>query len=353
LGEQKRRGWRGLIDVLKQAAAEWSGDRSPQLAAALAYYVLFSVAPLLVLATALLAFFYGRQAASGQLIGQVSQFVGPRIAGVLQEILTAANKPRSGLAATVISTVVLIVGATSAFSSVQTALNQIWEVEPKPGRGILGIARDRLPTFLLLAAVGALLVASLALTAALGGLTKTFGGTPVVGAVLGQAVNLVVFIAVLTLLFSLVYKVLPDARIGWGDVWLGALVTSVLFAVGQLLIGLYLSYSSVGSAYGAAGSLVALLVWLNYSGQAFLFGAELTQVVAIRRGSQIEPSKRAQRLQAPCAPPDESVRRADRRASSTGSGASAYRCRAGSSENGCGRRCPRAPRWGGTCSCPG
>jgi membrane protein len=306
MAEEKRGGRRGFVDVLKQAAAEWSGDRSPQIAAALAYYVLFSVAPLLVLATALLAFVYGQKAASGQLIGQVSQFVGPRIADVLQQILVAANRPRSGIVATVVSTVLLVVGATSAFASVQTALNQIWEVEPKSGRGILGIVRDRVPTFLLLAAVGALLVASLALTTALSGVAKVLGGAPVVGAVLAQAVNLVVFVAVLTLLFSLVYKVLPDARIGWGDVWLGALVTAVLFAVGQLLIGLYLSFSSVGSAYGAAGSLVALLVWLNYSGQAFLFGAELTQVVAVRRGSKIEPSKRAQRIQAPCAPPDES-----------------------------------------------
>jgi membrane protein len=294
---------RGLVGILKEAAAEWSGDRSPQIAAALAYYILFSIAPLLVLATAVAGLFYGRQGASGAIIGQASRFVGPRIAGVLQQILSAASQPRSGWFATVVSAVLLVVGATSAFASVQSALNEIWEVEPRPGRGWRGFVRDRVPTFVLLLAVGALLVVSLAATTALGGVTHFVGGAGLAGAVLAEVVNLAVFVVVLTVLFALVFKVLPDARIGWRDVWVGAVVTAVLFGLGQLLIGLYLSYATVGSTYGAAGSIVALLVWLNYSGQAFLFGAELTQVEAARRGSHIEPSRDAQRISDPCAPP--------------------------------------------------
>jgi membrane protein len=301
--EEKKHGFAGVLQVLKQAAKEFSGDSSPQLAAALAYYTLFSIAPLLVLATAVAAFIYGPKAASGQIVGQASKIVGPRLALILQQILVAASKPRAGVIASVISVVTLVAGATGAFASVQTALNQIWEVEPKPDRGIMGIVRDRVPTFLLLFAVGALLVLSLGANTVLSALGRSTASFGPFGAVAGEVVSSLVFLAIMTILFALVFKVLPDAKIGLRDVLPGAAVTAVLFAVGQLLIGLYLSFVSVGSAYGAAGSLIAMLVWLNYSAQSFLFGAELTQVETARRGLRRDPSRNARRIGEPCAPP--------------------------------------------------
>lgn len=303
MAEGMRGRLRTMLDVLKKTAAEFGGDHSPQVAAAMAYYTLFSIAPLLVLATALAGFVYGQGPARERILAQAASLAGPRVAEVLGEILTAASQPRSGLVATLIGAVTLVVGATGAFVSVQTALNQIWEVRPKPGRGFLGVLRDRVPGFLLLFVVGALLIVSLVASTWLAALADAVGDAGFAGSVVAQAGEYLLFVVVMSVLFAIVFKVLPDARVGWRDVWAGAVLTALLFAVGQLLIGMYLTYVSVGSAYGAAGSLIALLVWLNYSAQVFLFGAELTQVQTARRGSRIEPSRNAVRLQEPCTPP--------------------------------------------------
>lgn len=301
MGEAKRTGGAGVAQVLRQTAAEWAADRSPEIAAALAYYALFSIAPLLVLATAAAGLLYGKQAASGAVLTQVSKMVGPRVALVLQDILVAASRPRAGLIASIVGVVTIIVGATGLFASVQSALDRVWKVEPRPGRGVSGVLHDRLPTFLLLLAVGALVVASLAASTWLGSVMRR-APAGALGGVAAQGADFLLFVAVMTVLFALVFKTLPDARIAWRDVWLGGAVTAALFAVGQLLIGLYLTFVSVGSLYGAAGSLIALLVWLYYSAQVFLFGAELTQIEAARRGSRIEPASNARRVAEPCTP---------------------------------------------------
>jgi membrane protein len=289
---RKRRGLGGVVIVVRRTAEAWSADRSPQLAAALAYYTLFSIAPILVLATALAGFVYGRSG-GGRLLALAARFAGPRIAAVLQQILVSAARPYGGLIATIVGVATVLVGAVGAFSAVQAALDQIWGVEPRPDRGIIALVLDRLPGFLLLLAVGVLLVASLAATAIVSGLVRAIPSAGIPGQVLAAASDSLLFLVVMTLLFALVFKVLPDVHIPWRDVWVGGVVTALLFAVGQLLTGLYLSVVGVGSAYGAAGSLIALLVWLYYSAMTFLFGAEMTRIVAERRGSRIQPATNA------------------------------------------------------------
>ncbi len=283
----------GAADVVKAALAAWSADRSPQIAAALAYYTLFSIAPLLLLAAQVAGFFYGRSGGA-HFLSLARAFVGARVTLVLRQILLAGSRHRAGQAATLFGTVTLLVGASGAFACVQSGLDQVWGVRPKPGRGVKGVVADRLPTFLLLGVVGALFAVSLLATALISRLHAAVPAVGAVGQLLAESANAALVIALMTVLFALVFRVLPDAEIAWRDVWLGALVTAVLSAVGQALIAAYLSMATVGTAFGAAGSLIAVLVWLYYSGLVFLLGAEFTKVIATRRGSEIRPSPDAQ-----------------------------------------------------------
>jgi membrane protein len=279
--------------VLKTAALEWVRDKIPQMGAALAFYSVLSIAPLLIIAIAVAGLVFGEQAASGQLDAQIREFVGEEGAGAVKEMLANAQKPGGGILATVVGVVTLLIAATGVFGQLQDSMNTIWEVEPKPGRGIWGLIKDRFLSFSMVFGIGFLLLVSLILSSVLSALGGAFEQVLPVPAALLQGVELLVSFTVITLLFAMIYRFLPDVEIAWGDVWVGSVLTALLFTVGKFAIGLYLGRSSYGSAYGAAGSLVVLLVWIYYSSQILFFGAEFTKAYANQKGSRIRPDEDA------------------------------------------------------------
>ncbi len=283
-----------LVTLPKETLSEWYNSDTFQLGAALAYYGIFAIAPTLVIALAIAGMIFGPEAAQGHLQSRLEQIVGPTVASAIEKTLSSAHTTGGGWLATCISAVVLVFGAIGLFSQLQSALNSIWGVAPKPGRGIWGAVLDRLLSFLVVVCFVVLLVLSLAANAALSFVIHFFPAEELPGSIyLWQALRWVVSLALLTGLFAVIYKVLPDARISWRDVWVGAIATALLFTLGNYLIGLYLSRSSVASAYGAAGSLVIILLWVYYSSQIVLLGAVFTKVYARRRGQRIEPSENA------------------------------------------------------------
>jgi len=298
----------GIGSLLRDAFYAWIDDKAPALGAALAYYTVFALAPLLIIVIAIAGLAFGREAAQGQILSQIEGLVGEQGGRAVQAMLENARQPGPGIVASAIGLITLIIASTGVFAQLQVSLDTIWRVTPKPGRGILGIIRDRLLSFLMVIVAGFLLLVSLVLSAALAALGKFFSYLlPVPEGVL-HGVNFVVSFAVITLLFAAIYKVLPDAKISWSDVWIGAAVTSLLFSLGKFVIGLYLGKGSVASAYGAAGSLVIILVWVYYSAQILLYGAEFTAVYAIRYGSRIVPTENAVSLNpAVCEPPERSL----------------------------------------------
>lgn len=284
-----------IFDILKTTFKEWNEDKASRLAAALAYYTIFSIGPLILVMIAIAGLVFGEQAARGELEGQIEGAVGPQVAQTIQGILESLNQKESGIIATVVGVVTLILGAVGLFGQLQGSLNTIWEVQPKQGRGIMGMMKDRLIAFSMVLLIGLLLVASLLVTAALALISSQLAYLvpPGLGFV-WQLLNFLVAFALTVVLFALIYKVLPDVKIAWRDIWLGAAFTALLFAIGRLALGLYLGSGSVGSAYGAAGSLVVLLVWIYYSAQILFFGAEFTQVYANRYGSRVAPKDYAE-----------------------------------------------------------
>ena len=284
----------GVIDLFKAALADWSEDKASRLAASLSYYSAISLAPLLIVLLGIAGLTIGREAASGQITSQLQGLLGEQSARVIQDIIANANKPSTGIISTVIGTVILLLGASGVFGALQDGLNTVWEVQPKPGRGVLGIIKDRFLSMAMVLGVGFLLLVSLVLSAALSALGKYLGGLLPLPSLILQIINFVVSFGVITLLFALMFKVLPDVEISWRDVWIGAAITAGMFAVGKLLIGLYLGRSAVGTAYGAAGSLIVILIWIYYSAQILFFGAELTQVYTNRYGSRLKPARNAE-----------------------------------------------------------
>ena len=282
-----------IMALLKETFAEWNNDKASRLAAALAYYTVFSLAPLLIIAIAIAGAVFGEEAARGEIVTQIQGLVGKEGAKFIETAIENASKPDTGSIASIISVVVLLFGASGLFAQLQDALNTIWEVQPKPNLGLWAIIRTRFLSFTMVLGVGFLLLVSLILSAGLAGVVNFFGHLlPGVGFLL-QLTNFILSFAVTTILFGLIYKVLPDAKITWSDVWIGAIITSLLFSIGRFLLGLYLGNSSFGSTYGAAGSVVIILAWVNYAAQILFFGAEFTQVYARRFGSQIVPDKNA------------------------------------------------------------
>ncbi|GMU01597.1 hypothetical protein KH5H1_57170 [Corallococcus caeni] len=272
--------------LLKQTLSEWVDDNVPAQAAALAYYTLFSVAPMLIIAIGVAGLVFGREAAQGALQSQLQGLLGDAGAKVVEDLVASASRPSSGILATVVGILVLGFAATGVFVQLQDSLNAIWKVKKKPGNGLLAFVRQRLLSFAMVLGIGFLLLVSLVLSAALAA-----AGTFLVGLLPGweavlQLVNLAIAFTVTTVLFAMIYKVLPDTRVAWKDVWLGAAVTSFLFSLGKLGIGLYLGKSSVSSSYGAAGSFAVLLLWVYYSSQLLFLGAEFTQVYSRWRGSR-------------------------------------------------------------------
>jgi membrane protein len=286
--------WQFLRDVW----AAWSEDKAPRLGAALAYYAVFSLAPLLLVAIAIAGAVFGRDAAEGQIVGEIRGLIGDTGATAVEAAVRNAAKPTSSAIASAVGLLVLLFGASGVFGQLQDALNTIWKVKPKPGRGLRGTLEDRFLSFAMVLGIGFLLLVSLVLSAALAAAGKFFGAVLPVPETVLHALNFAVSFAVVTLLFALIYKILPDVRISWRDVWVGAVVTSFLFSIGKLLIGLYLGHSSVGSTYGAAGALVIVLLWMYYSAQILLLGAEFTRVFAKRRGARTAPTPNAERVAA-------------------------------------------------------
>jgi len=279
---------KGLWLLTRDAFLRWFDDNPFQMGAALAYYTLFSMAPLLLIAIAVAGLVFGREASQNQIIGVIEGVVGFQSAQAIQAIVeNAGQRPDSGVLATVAGLILLLLGAGGVVGQLQDSLNAIWRVVPKSGRGIAGFLQDRLVTYSMVLSVGFLLLVSLVISAGLTAVSGIVGGFLPIDAAAAHTLDLVVSFAFITLLFAMIYKFMPDVRIAWSDVWIGAGAASVLFSAGKFLIGFYLGYSTVTSIYGAAASLVTLLLWVYYSSVMFFFGAELTQVYANRYGSRV------------------------------------------------------------------
>lgn len=282
-----------VLRLIKEAFQAWNRDNASRLAAALAYYTVFSLAPLLILVIAIAGLFFDSAVVREQLMGQVQSLVGDSGSEFVRTVLDNANRPgeNSGWLASVISVGLLLVGATGVLTQLQTSLNVVWDVKARPDLGLMGTVHKRLLSFGMILGIGFLLLVSLAASSVVAGFSNYFHGLMPGLDSLVQLLNFLVSFGMTTLLFAMIFKFMPDVRVAWGDVWFGAAITAILFSVGKFLIGLYLGNSSFGSTYGAAGSVIILLAWVFYSAQILFFGAELTQVYAYRYGSQILPNR--------------------------------------------------------------
>ena len=279
-----------VVNYVKDAYTVWSDAKAPTLGAALSYYTAFSIAPFMMIALAVAGMVFGAEAANEEVAGEINHIVGPTAAGAIQEVLKNAENRTAGTFATIIGFALLLFSASGVFGELQNALNTIWQVKPQPNAGFLGTIRKRFLSFSMVLGTCFILLVSLGVSAALEAVAAYWTPSSLPGgAYLWLAINHVVSLAVVTLLFAMIYKYLPDVDIAWREVWIGALTTAVLFVVGKFLLGLYLGRSGVASSYGAAGSLVLFLLWVYYSAQIFLFGASLTYVYAQRsRGAPIQ-----------------------------------------------------------------
>ena len=280
--EQTASSWLGRQwQIFLAAANAWIDDYAPSMGAALSYYTLFSLAPLLVLIIAIAGMVFGQDAAQGAIIAQLQGIMGKEGATAVQGLLSAAREPSTGIVASFIGGFLLLLGATAIFAELQTDLDRIWEVPAKEKpTGIWGWLRSRVLSFGLVLGLAFMLMISLVVSAALAATGQWLGGGDTAVSVVATVLNFAASFAIFTLLFAMIYKIMPTARISWHDVWMGSAVTALLFAVGKSLIGLYLAKSSVASGFGAAGSFVILVAWFYYSAQIFLFGAEYTWVYA-------------------------------------------------------------------------
>ncbi len=281
--------------LLKQTFQEWLEDKAPQLGAALAYYTVFSLAPLILVLLAVVGFIFRNDPAGAwnKLTEQMSYFLDKSAVEVVQSIAQKASQPGKGVAATSIGVLLALFGASGVFGQLQDALNTIWGVKAKPGGGIWGFLRVRFLSFAMVGGICFLLLVSLSLESVLKGFSHYVQSMLPGGIIVAMAVYLIFDLAVVILLFAIIFKFLPDAKVQWRDVWIGAAMTALLFAVGKWALGLYLGSGSAASAYGAASSLITLLLWIYYSSQILLFGAEFTQVYANRAGRPVAPSEHA------------------------------------------------------------
>ena len=276
---------RSIWSLIKQTAGSWNDLNASHLGAALSFYTMFSMAPLVLISIAIAGFIFGREAAQGQVIWQIQQMVGAAGAETIQNILQHTANTSTGITSTIVGIILLLFGASSVFGELRDSMNAVWGVKT-PGSGLRGIVQYRLFSCVLVIAIGFVLLLSLLVSAGLAAAGKYFGAILPVPEILLQGLNLLVSFVVVTVMFAILYKVVPDVSIEWSDVWVGGAVTSLLFSVGKLLIGIYLGKASVGSAYGAAGSLVVVMVWIFYSSQILFLGAEFTRHFAERHGSR-------------------------------------------------------------------
>ncbi len=301
-----------LFALLRQAGVQWYNDNVFEMGAALAYYSLFSVAPLLVVAIAIAGLIFGEQAAQGEVVAQLRNVVGPDTAQAIEQMILRTRGAGSTTWAVVGSGISIFLGASWVFGQLQQSLNTIWRVRPRPDAGWWASVRDRLTSFLMVLGTGILLLVSLLLSTFLAAMADLMPAGPVTHNVLAwRVINGVASFLIITLLFAMIFRKLPDVEISWRDVWVGAAFTALLFTAGKYLIGLYLGTSSVVSPYGAAGSLVLVLLWVYYSALIVLFGAEFTQVWANRYGTRLTPSENAEAMR-PCDERNPQVPRQDR-----------------------------------------
>jgi membrane protein len=286
---------RKIFNLLKLTYQEWQEDDASQLAAALAYYTTFSLAPILVIAIAIAGRIWRQAAIKAQVLNEIQGLVGKQGADLVASLINNASNPSTGTLAAVIGTVSLIFGALGVFNQLHNTLNIIWEVEAKETQGFINSIKElviaRLLSLTMVLGIGFLLLVSLVLSAGVSAVQGFVSSNFFFPPLLLQIINLLVSIGLITVFFALIYKFLPDAEVAWQDVWLGAAVTSMLFSLGKLGLGLYLGNRAFSSTFGAAGSLVLILVWIYYSAQILFFGAEFTQVYANQYGSRIRPEE--------------------------------------------------------------
>jgi membrane protein len=288
-----------VFTLLKQTFQEWLQDKAPQLGAALAYYTVFSLAPLILVLLAVVGVIFRNDPAGAwnKITEQLSYFLDASAVQVVQNIAQQASQPSKSTIATVIGVALALFGASGVFGQLQDALNTIWGVKAKPTRGIWGFLRTRFLSFAMVAGVCFLLLVSLTLESLLKAFSHYVQSLLPGGLMVAMSVYLIFDFAVIVLLFAMIFKFLPDAKIQWRDVWIGAAMTAILFGIGKWLLGLYLGSGAAGSAYGPASSLITLLLWVYYSSQILLFGAEFTQVYADRAGREVKPAEHAVRVE--------------------------------------------------------
>lgn len=278
--------------LVKTAAKDFIADSAPRLGASVAFYTIFSISPLIMIVLAIATFYFDTaDAARGQIIDQIGGLIGDKGAKAIETIINQPDSEKHGIISTIIAGITLLIGSTGVFMELQAALNRIWEVEVKSGGGVWGFIRHRLLSFAMVLSIGFLLLVSLVLTAGISAFGKWMGGYMPGFEAISQALNFVATFGVITVLFAFIFKYMPDVRMPWRDVWMGAAITSLLFSIGKLGLGLYLAKSATANAFGAAGSLVLVLMWVYYSSQILFFGAEVTQAYAKMRGSKVVPTK--------------------------------------------------------------
>lgn len=284
--------------LLKITFSQWRQDQASVMAAALAYYTVFSLAPLLIIVIAIAGAVFGEQAAKGELVMQMQGLIGKEGAQLIQTAIENASQldPSQGPIPTLINIILLLSGASVIFGQLQQSLNRIWKVEPKPGNGIIDFVRKRLLSFSMVLVIAFLLLVSLVISTILVILGNYLKALVPGFTYLWHLLNFFVSLGIVTLLFAMMFKILPDAKIAWKDVWMGAALTALLFDIGKFLLGLYLGKTSLASAYGAAGSLVIVLTWVFYSAQILFLGAEFTQVYVRSGGQEIAPAEYARHI---------------------------------------------------------
>jgi membrane protein len=287
------------FSLLKQTFNEWLQDKTPQLGAALAYYTVFSLAPLILVLLAIVGVIFRDDPAGAwdKITQQMSYFLDPSAVQAVQNIAQKASQPGKSTVATIIGIALALFGASGVFGQLQDALNTIWGVKAKPAQGIWGFLRSRFLSFAMVAGICFLLLVSLAIEALLKGFSHYVQSVLPGGIVIALSVYLISDFVVIILLFALIFKILPDVKIQWRDVWIGAVMTAILFGIGKWLLGFYLGSGAATSAYGSASFLITLLLWVYYSSQILLFGAEFTQVYAARAGREFEPDEYAVRVE--------------------------------------------------------
>jgi len=287
--------YRSISSLLRKTFAAWNDHEAPRLGAALAFYTILSLAPLVILVVAIVALVVGRTTAQNQLLGQVQGLIGQQGADAVNAMIQHGNKPGAGAIASIIGVITLFFGASGVFGELRSALNKMWDVRPDTEGGIWNTIRQKVFSFGLVLSVGFLLLVSLIVSAALAALGKFFGGLLPLPGLFLNAVNLVISLGGITILFALIFRYVPSAKMAGKHAWIGAFATAVLFTVGKFGIGLYLGKAAVGSPYGAAGSLVVVIVWVYYSAMIFFFGAEFTHVLdcggVVRQHSNTEHSE--------------------------------------------------------------